>query len=380
MIDGEAPYLVHCNEGKDRAGFVSALLECLMGATIDEVVEDYMETYINYYGVEKGSEKYDAIVKNNLIQVLNTTFKVEDVYKADLAAEAAEFLMEDVGLSAEEVAALKANLSITLTQVYDAGKDLGSLLGNHESVSLQAVMNGKVLWEQYLDKQYHYAFYDAEYMNAGFEYASCTTDTAVYYCFDNIYALNFTLTPGGLIEMQDNIAAESKTSFISSDMLNDKKASITEKDGFILVSVSADEDELAIMGDDVASCVETYTIDAVTREMVAVQTVYTYKNGTVEEGTVTITRDVAAPEGIKPFVAYAEQTDDLRTITFVSNPGTEQEKTETVNAPKGLQISVAPDWEIEQTMTMYVDAACTQVFEADSDTNADLTLYVKWSE
>lgn len=110
IIDGEAPYLLHCNEGKDRAGFVSALLECLMGATIDEVVEDYMETYANYYGVEKGSEKYKAVVNSNIIQTLNANFKVSDVYKADLAAEAEAFLIEDLGLSADEVTALKEKL------------------------------------------------------------------------------------------------------------------------------------------------------------------------------------------------------------------------------------------------------------------------------
>ena len=112
IINNNGPYLIHCNEGKDRAGFVSALLECLMGATLDEVIDDYMLTYYNYYGVEEGSEKYNAIVKNNLIKVLNTTFKVDDVYKADLAAEAAAFLTEDAGLTADEVAALKAKLAI----------------------------------------------------------------------------------------------------------------------------------------------------------------------------------------------------------------------------------------------------------------------------
>ena len=110
IINNDGPYLIHCNEGKDRAGFVSALLECLMGATLDEVIDDYMVTYYNYYGVEGGSEKYDAIVKNNLIQALNTTYKVDDVYKADLVAEAEAFLMEDAGLTADEVAALKARL------------------------------------------------------------------------------------------------------------------------------------------------------------------------------------------------------------------------------------------------------------------------------
>ena len=110
IINNNGPYLIHCNEGKDRAGFISALLECLMGATMDEVIDDYMLTYYNYYGVEEGSEKYDAIVKNNLIKVLNTTFKVDDVHKADLAEEAAAFLMEDAGLTADEVAALKVKL------------------------------------------------------------------------------------------------------------------------------------------------------------------------------------------------------------------------------------------------------------------------------
>lgn len=110
ILDNEGPYLIHCNEGKDRAGFVSALLECLMGATMDEVVEDYMETFVNYYGVEKGSEKYEAVVNSNIVSAIQTNFKVEDAYKADLAAEAEAYLMEELGMSADEVAALKAKL------------------------------------------------------------------------------------------------------------------------------------------------------------------------------------------------------------------------------------------------------------------------------
>ena len=51
MISNEPPYLVHCNEGKDRAGMTIALLEALSGATMDEIIADYMESYENYYGV-----------------------------------------------------------------------------------------------------------------------------------------------------------------------------------------------------------------------------------------------------------------------------------------------------------------------------------------
>ena len=61
IAKNEGPYLVHCTEGKDRAGFVSALLSCLMGAGYEEVIADYMVTYDNYYGVKPGTDKYVAI-------------------------------------------------------------------------------------------------------------------------------------------------------------------------------------------------------------------------------------------------------------------------------------------------------------------------------
>ena len=49
----EGPYLIHCNEGKDRTGFVIALLEALMGADADEIAADYMLTFYNYYGLQE---------------------------------------------------------------------------------------------------------------------------------------------------------------------------------------------------------------------------------------------------------------------------------------------------------------------------------------
>ena len=90
--------------------FTSALLECLMGATADEVVADYMETYINYYGLEKGTEKYDAVVNSNIVKTLAAAFGVEDIFAADLAAEARAFVLEELGLSQNEVDALMSKL------------------------------------------------------------------------------------------------------------------------------------------------------------------------------------------------------------------------------------------------------------------------------
>lgn len=108
----EGPYLVHCTEGKDRAGFVSALLECYMGAAYDEVVADYMITYYNYYGVTKEAEpaKYDAILRSNIVKTLQTAFGVEDLKTADLKQEATDFFKE-LGLTDAELTTLTANLS-----------------------------------------------------------------------------------------------------------------------------------------------------------------------------------------------------------------------------------------------------------------------------
>ncbi len=103
-------YAVHCNEGKDRAGFVAAVLECFMGASYDEVVADYMTTYTNYYGVEAGSEKYNAIAESNIIRSLCIAFGVDDISKADLQKEASEYLIS-IGLSESELDSLRSNLS-----------------------------------------------------------------------------------------------------------------------------------------------------------------------------------------------------------------------------------------------------------------------------
>lgn len=105
----EGPYLVHCNEGKDRAGFVTAVLECLMGASAEEVIADYMVTFYNYYGVQPGTEQYDIVAGSNICKSLAAAFGVEDIREADLKAEAEEYLLE-LGVTAEEIDQIRSNL------------------------------------------------------------------------------------------------------------------------------------------------------------------------------------------------------------------------------------------------------------------------------
>ena len=114
LSEKAAPYHIHCTEGKDRAGFASMLVECLMGATMDEVIADYMLSYDNYYGVDavEEADKYNMIVEKNAVEMLKVIAGVETkeaLASADLAKGAENYLLNN-GMASEAIEALKANL------------------------------------------------------------------------------------------------------------------------------------------------------------------------------------------------------------------------------------------------------------------------------
>ncbi len=64
--ENEGPYLIHCMEGQDRTGAVCAIFESLLSASKNELINDFMKTYENFYRVKKDSERYYAIVKGEM--------------------------------------------------------------------------------------------------------------------------------------------------------------------------------------------------------------------------------------------------------------------------------------------------------------------------
>ena len=113
LSEHDSPYLVHCTEGKDRAGFVNALLECLGGASFEEIVNDYMITYENYYGVQKESKEYSSIANSNIYKMLisiTNSENIDDVKKVDLSLSARNYLENTVGLSSDIVDTLYRKL------------------------------------------------------------------------------------------------------------------------------------------------------------------------------------------------------------------------------------------------------------------------------
>ncbi len=106
MAEKEGPYLVHCTEGKDRTGFVCMLIEALAGASYEEIVDDYMMTYDNYYKITSVSDapKYTTIKEKNLDAMIRSVVKDDsvDITTADLSRYAREYLM-NAGMSAEAI-------------------------------------------------------------------------------------------------------------------------------------------------------------------------------------------------------------------------------------------------------------------------------------
>ena len=112
LASHDGPYLIHCVEGKDRTGFAVGVLECLMGATADEVVQDYMLTYINFYGIEPGTEQYDQIAAGNIEATLCRAFGIQSIREDDIdLSTCAEKWLEDIGMKREEIFALREKLA-----------------------------------------------------------------------------------------------------------------------------------------------------------------------------------------------------------------------------------------------------------------------------
>ena len=113
LIKHEGPYLIHCTEGKDRTGFVCVLLEALVGASYEEIENDYMITYYNYYRIDSQSDegKYNIIV-NDLLKPMIEAILTDDVgyQEVSLSSRAASYLISG-GMSEDEVALLKERLT-----------------------------------------------------------------------------------------------------------------------------------------------------------------------------------------------------------------------------------------------------------------------------
>ena len=113
LSKNEPPYCIHCTEGKDRTGFTAMLLEGLMGATLDEIINDYMLSFYNYYGIDKEREpeRYQAVLDVNLMEMLRhvTGESTDKLGQVDLEKAVTSYLIK-AGMTQEDIFRLKEKL------------------------------------------------------------------------------------------------------------------------------------------------------------------------------------------------------------------------------------------------------------------------------
>ena len=119
MIEHEGPYLLHCTYGMDRTGFMIAVLEALMGATTEEIQDDYAKTFSNYFTVVNGKQValneqqidfFKSVVLRNLRAVYHAEgIEVPETDDADWVT-ATENYLEKLGMTPQEISELKDRL------------------------------------------------------------------------------------------------------------------------------------------------------------------------------------------------------------------------------------------------------------------------------
>jgi protein tyrosine/serine phosphatase len=112
IINTEGPWLIHCHAGVDRTGFVSILLEAFMGATLDEIINDYHMSFNSmYHSIIYGEvSKGDALVVMKLLSVISNNAPIND---QNLQAITEDYFRKTVKLSVLEIELLKRKLAET---------------------------------------------------------------------------------------------------------------------------------------------------------------------------------------------------------------------------------------------------------------------------
>jgi protein tyrosine/serine phosphatase len=108
MLEHEPPYLVHCEAGIDRTGFFSIILESLMKSSFDEIVKDYMLSYVN--SSEYSDEDYkkgSTFIRNIFSKIKGGLITVND----DIKTISLEYTANRIGLNFEEISILIEKLT-----------------------------------------------------------------------------------------------------------------------------------------------------------------------------------------------------------------------------------------------------------------------------
>jgi protein tyrosine/serine phosphatase len=108
MTEYTPPYLIHCEAGIDRTGFLSIILEAFMGAPLKDIARDYMLSLVDINEYSANDSKNGRSFVANLFSEINAGPLDTN---ADLRILAAKYLEEKIGLKSGEMKDLADKLN-----------------------------------------------------------------------------------------------------------------------------------------------------------------------------------------------------------------------------------------------------------------------------
>jgi len=110
IIRTEGPWLIHCHAGVDRTGFVCIVLEAFMGATVDEIANDYLLSFNSIYdsSIQGEINKNDNQIVMKYLSVMGSNLTSDDQNWQTIAEN---YLRNTIKLSFEEIDLLRRKLS-----------------------------------------------------------------------------------------------------------------------------------------------------------------------------------------------------------------------------------------------------------------------------
>ena len=264
---------------------------------------------------------------------------------------------------------------ITLQEIYDANQT-EVLLKNHKSVYIQDEMDGEVWNEVYLTKDYVFTYIPG----ADFDCMEFTTDDVRYSLAGDDCVYYVYITPDGIGDFANELAERSAGAALVAGAEGEIIESASKKDGLITVKSVLSQKAIEDMAEfGVTFAKFEYMLDAKNRELISLNSDYTYDDGMAFSAVTEVTYDADVPEMLQTILAYENQTENLRNVTIVSNPGTEKEESKNIQVPKGLIVGLEFDDAFADAVEFYTDAACAESYDPYVNTDSDLTIYIKWT-
>lgn len=123
----QPPFFIHCNGGLYRTGFLCLIIEGLMGADFQELVYDYMTSYVNFYRIKRKNDLYQLLTNlsplrylyifshldsiNNPINV-KWEYDIKNYRSLDITKGIEEYLVNFVHLSQQDIENFKRKIAV----------------------------------------------------------------------------------------------------------------------------------------------------------------------------------------------------------------------------------------------------------------------------